>query len=101
MGLPLQISHEEFGIIWGSLFKLVLSNFGIIRMFWPYLPLYTILLSLSGHSFFPQRVYIDLSEIYSDIYRLLRGVFYPSPDLSPSRPYQPEPEGRGLILSEG
>ena len=76
MGLPLQISHEEFGIIWGSLFKLVLSNFGIIRMFWPYLPLYTILLSLSGHSFFPQRVYIDLSEIYSDIYRLLHGVFF-------------------------
>ena len=37
----------------------------------------------------------------SDIYRLLHGVFDPSPDLSPSRPYQPEPEGRGLILSEG
>ena len=28
---------------------------------------------------------------------LLHGVFDPSPDLSPSRPYQPEPEGRGLI----
>ena len=35
------------------------------------------------------------------IYRLLHGVFDPSPDLSPRRPYQPEPEGRGLILSEG
>ena len=35
------------------------------------------------------------------IYRLLHGVFYPRTDLSPSRPYQPEPEGRGLILSEG
>ena len=34
------------------------------------------------------------------IYRLLHGVFDPSPDLSLSRPYQPEPEGRGLILSE-
>ena len=36
-----------------------------------------------------------------DIYRLLHGFFDPSPDLSLSRPYQPEPEGRGLILSEG
>ena len=36
-----------------------------------------------------------------DKYRLLHGVFDPSPDLSPSRLYQPEPEGRGLILSEG
>ena len=36
-----------------------------------------------------------------DKYRLLHGFFDPSPDLSPSRPYQPEPEGRGLILSEG
>ena len=35
------------------------------------------------------------------IYILLHGVFDPSPDLSPNRPYQPEPEGRGLILSEG
>ena len=34
-------------------------------------------------------------------YRLLHGFFDPSPDLNPSRPYQPEPEGRGLILSEG
>ena len=36
-----------------------------------------------------------------NIYRLLHGVFDPSPDLSPSRRYQPEPEGRGLIRSEG
>ena len=34
-------------------------------------------------------------------YRLLHGVFDPSPDLSPSRRYQPEPEGRGLIRSKG
>ena len=37
----------------------------------------------------------------SDTYRLLHGFFDPSPDLSPSRPYQPEPEGQGLIRSEG
>ena len=39
--------------------------------------------------------------VMCDPYRLLHGVFDPSPDLSPSRPYQPEPKGRGLILSEG
>ena len=30
------------------------------------------------------------------IYRLLHGCFDPSPDLSLSRPYQPEPERRAL-----
>ena len=39
--------------------------------------------------------------ILNKSYRLLHSFFDPSPDLSPSRPYQPEPEGRGLILSEG
>ena len=34
-------------------------------------------------------------------YRLLHGFIDPSPDLSPRRPYQLEPEGRGLIGSEG
>ena len=33
-------------------------------------------------------------------YRLLHRFFDPSPDLSPSRPYQPEPEGRGPIQSK-
>ena len=37
----------------------------------------------------------------SDKYRLLHRFFDPSPDLSPSRPYQPEAEGQGLIRSEG
>ena len=44
---------------------------------------------------------IFYKETYTGKYRLLHGFFDPSPDLSPSRPYQPEPEGRGLILSEG
>ena len=39
--------------------------------------------------------------VEADKYRLLHGDFDPSPGLSPSKPYQPEPEGRGLILSEG
>ena len=43
------------------------------------------------HFFNSLAIYIDL----------LHGFFDPSPDLSPSRPYQPEPEGWGLILSEG
>ena len=41
---------------------------------------------------------ITLHKINIDYYTVF---FYPSPDLSPSRPYQPEPEGRGLIRSEG
>ena len=37
-------------------------------------------------------------DIYIEYYT---GFFDPSPDLSPSRLYQPEPEGRGLIRSKG
>ena len=46
-------------------------------------------------------VIIVQTQLLSNKYRLLHGVFDPSPELSPSRPYQLEPEGRGLILSEG
>ena len=35
-----------------------------------------------------------------DKYRILHGGFDPSPDLSPSRLYQPAPKGRGLIRAE-
>ena len=37
----------------------------------------------------------DLDQHCFHIYRLLHGVFDPSPDLSPSRLYQPESKGGG------
>ena len=42
-----------------------------------------------------------LEEVSGATYRLLHSVFDPSPDLSPSRLYQPEPGEQGLIRSEG
>ena len=48
-----------------------------------------------------QMYVIGVQENMGKIYRLLHSVFDPSPDLSPSRLYQPEPEGQGLIRSEG
>ena len=38
---------------------------------------------------------------YVKYIQIITRVFDPSPDLSPSRPYQPEPEGQGRIWSEG
>ena len=54
----------------------------------------------SARSFLGLETSISTRHTYK-ILILLHGVFDPSPDLSPSRLYQPEPEGRGLIRSEG